>query len=171
MYNKVKEYGGFYIGRYESGKGSNGDVVVKEGEEVYRNIPWSANESMIETQELGEGAIELARNFCKLQSYKTAKSTLCYGVQWDTALKFIDENYENYAKDSEGKGNYNALDVIRTGSNKDFSEKNIYDMAGNVYEWTMESYKDMMRVTRGGHYGIDGSIYPASFRNHRTSIS
>ena len=171
MYNSVYANGGFYIGRYESGKTSDGDVVIKKGVEVYRNIPWSVSENMIETQEVTGGAIELARNFDTKNGYTAATTTLCYGVQWDTTLRFIDENYENYAKNSEGKGNYNAIDVIPTGSNEEFAEKNIYDMAGNVYEWTMETYKDVMRVTRGGNYGIDGSVYPASFRNHRSIFS
>lgn len=44
-------------------------------------------------------------------------------------------------------------------------QKNIYDMAGNVYEWTMEAYNNGYRVYRGGRYSIDGSGNPASVRN------
>ena len=49
--------------------------------------------------------------------------------------------------------------------------KNIYDMAGNVYEWTMESCNTSNRAIRGGYYGDTGSYYPASYRPDVPSFS
>ena len=44
-------------------------------------------------------------------------STLCYGVQWDTALNFIDPGYTGYAKDSTGMGWYaDNYDKTTTGN-------------------------------------------------------
>ena len=37
-----------------------------------------------------------------------------------------------------------------------YEMKNIYDMAGNVLEWTMEAYSDSgARTARGGYYNSD----------------
>ena len=163
---------GFYIGRYEAGKEDDGKAVVKKNKQPYTNINWG--NSM--TDETG-GAVELAKNFAKEKGYTNVTSTLCYGTQWDATLQFFDSNYINgecdntsYVKDSTQKGSYiGNVDLseylINTGSNDDYAVKNIYDMAGNVYEWTMESYNGEKRVSRGGSYGNEGSKVPVSFRN------
>ena len=120
MYKSVKYNGGFYIGRYEAGKDINNNVVCTKGVDVYNNIGWSNSDTM--TVETG-GAVQLARNFASNQGYDTTKvhSTLCYSVQWDTALNFIDPGYKGYAKDSSKMGwysdNYNSIDTGNTESN------------------------------------------------------
>ena len=180
MYASVKEHGGFYIGRYEAGKDSNGNVVVKKGADVYNNIPWSANGEMQETNGTTGGAVELARNFDTANGYTSVTSTLIYGVQWDAVMKWM-ENIPNpnvegktYIQDSTGMGwysnNYSSGNAThQTGIDVDSSKSNcvnnIYDLAGNVYEWTMESYSTSYRVSRGGSYDNTGAYLPASTRN------
>ena len=185
MYQSVADNNGFYIGRYEAGKDSNGNVVCQKGANVYNNIIWG--NSM--TDDTG-GAVELARNFASSKGYDTTKvhSTLCYGVQWDTALNFIDPGYTGYAKDTIGMGwyyeNYNSTTDGNTDTNSSqitgkeliYSSaptvisnmhKNIYDMGGNVREWTMEAYNTSDRALRGADCGSStGSQYPASYRNN-----
>lgn len=95
-------------------------------------------------------------------------------MQWiDPAYKKQDGTLTSFVADSTGKGNYNESEnmnewkgqVARTGSSIDYSVKNIYDLAGNVSEWTMESYKDSRRINRGSDYGHnDGKDDPASVR-------
>jgi len=177
MYSSVKTNGGFYIGRYESGTTANlesgsgirGDVVVKKGANVYNNIGWSNLDDM--TNVTG-GAVQVARGMYTTSNKDYgAVSTLCYGVQWDAALNFIDPDYitnevdgkpncqsNSYLVNSAGKGWYvqnyktknpnhiTGVDVDDEASNK---VKNIYDMAGNVREWTMESEHTGHRVFRG----------------------
>ena len=168
MYASVKRNGGFYIGRYEagttdkrtSGAGTEDSVLVQEGKNVYNYVGWSNNNDMsIDTG----GAVQLARNFAGENGYKTVTSTLCYGVQWDAALKWIDPNYTGFAKDSSGKGYYDASSPTTTGYH---AEKKIYDLAGNVNEWTMESCNTNSRVSRGGYYNRSGSNNPASSRSY-----
>ena len=176
MYASVKEHGGFYIGRYEAGKDSNGNVVVKKGADVYNYIPWSANGEMQETEGTTVGAVELARNFDTEKGYTSVTSTLIYGVQWDAVMKWM-ENIENpneegktYIQDSTGMGHYDTSAPTTTGSNVNYAVKNIYDLAGNVCEWTMESYYTHSRVVRGGDYSSAGANVPASRRGYyRTS--
>jgi len=220
MYDSVKNNGGFYIGRYETG--FEGDspktnytyyetkteanvatevakLVVKKGAQVYNHVPWGAKMNDISATNNGSdtnpkfviGAVELARKFASVKGYNTNKvhSTLCYGVQWDTALNFIDPGYTGYAKDSTGMGwyydNYNSTSDGNTESNPNYitgtdlkysaepnviknKQKNIYDMAGNVREWTMEAYNANVRAVRGGYYNWTGTSHPASYRyrNH-----
>lgn len=112
------------------------------------------------------------------------KSTLIYGVQWDAIMRWMKE-IENtsatktspqnkYILDSTGKGNYSDSDDTNnpaaTGTNN-YEVKNIYDMAGNVDEWTMEAYYTNSRVSRGGYCYDSGSNYPASGRNGLTPDS
>ena len=54
--------------------------------------------------------------------------------------------------------------LLTTGANDNFKAKNIYDVAGNVSEWTMEAYNTSVRVVRGGTYGEQGNYYPAGTR-------
>ncbi len=176
MYQSVYDNEGFYIGRYEAGKDSSGNVVIQKGTDVYTNIPWSKNKTMneeTETTNTQDGAIELARNFDTENGYTTVTSTLCYGVQWDATLTWIDPNYTDFAKNSTGMGWYSdnyarGNATHQTGidiTGKTNSPKNIYDLAGNVYEWTMESYGTNYRVYRGGDYLHSGSNNPASTRS------
>ena len=54
--------------------------------------------------------------------------------------------------------------LLTTGANDNFSAKNIYDVAGNVNEWTNEAYSTDFRVSRGGNCGSYGGSLPASNR-------
>jgi len=51
-----------------------------------------------------------------------------------------------------------------TGFSEYWKANNIYDLAGNCYEWTREAYSTSSRAYRGGFYGNDGSSFPASGR-------
>ena len=55
--------------------------------------------------------------------------------------------------------------LLTTGASEDFKTKNIYDLAGNVYEWTNEKNEDYStpsRVRRGGGYDDNGTYYTVS---------
>ena len=81
---------------------------------------------------------------------------------------------KTYIQDSTGMGWYEdnsgdnpqktGTDIGNKGSNQ---VKKIYDLAGNVGEWTMESYYNETRVDRGGTYGHTGSDSPASRRDYK----
>ena len=177
MKNSVLENNGFYVGRYETGTKSNIErneesgiedkTVVKQGFKVYNYIAWSNSDDM--TNEIG-GAVEKAKKFAKDNNYKSVTSTLIYGVQWDAIMNWIDPLYKNgscdtnksYVANSTGRGNYNEEqntnpwkgNVTITGATEEYSIKNIYDLAGNVYEWTMEAVNVNgtieRRIKRGG---------------------
>ena len=161
MKASVLENNGFYVGRYEAGttatrsssSGITDPVVIKQGVNVYNYIGWSNSDDM--TNETG-GAVELSKNFDTVNGYTSVTSTLIYGVQWDAIMNFIDPAYatgscdsSSFVRDSSGKGWYSQSVPTTTGSNADYAVKNIYDLGGNVREWTMEANNTYFRVHRG----------------------
>ena len=124
---------------------------------------------MQETNGTTGGAVELARNFDTANNYATVTSTLCYGVQWDAVMKWLENipnlnaigALKNYIQDSTKMGYYDYSAPTTTGY---YDVNNIYDLAGNVFEWTMESYNTNGRVYRGGHYDSTGFLRPVSIR-------
>ena len=176
MYKSVKANGGFYIGRYEAGKDTDGKVVVQKNANVYNNISWSSTGEMQESETATTGgAVELSRNFAKENNYKTVQSTLIYGVQWDAVMNWMKDvdstvSGKKYYQNSTGMGWYSGVSgnsEHKTGIDLNGGKnqvKKVYDLAGNVSELTMESYNTYNRVVRGGDYDSIGSGCPASNR-------
>ena len=155
----IKKYGGYYIGRYEVGK-DNKTAVIKAEQEPYVNIKWSK-------------AYELAKG---IGGGEGATTYLCSSYSWDTAINFIQNTTgKNYAtsiigfngnwksqevKDSSGKviKPVNTAQRLNTGLTTALC--NIYDMGGNVGEFTTELNPGTSEtvVLRGGHinYGPAG---------------
>ena len=86
------------------------------------------------------------------------------------------KNYEFANNDYDTTNyNYTARLELATGSAEETNINNIYDMAGNMWEWTTETGKPdggntVRAVLRGGSFHSNGSYYPVSYRdgNFRT---
>ena len=177
MKESVEKNQGFYVARYEASEGtgeSTGKVQSKAGAMPWVDIPWGT--SMTEVG--NSGAVYRAQNMYN-DSEHAVTSTLIYGVQWDAIMNFIDSNYSNgdgtcnsFVSNSTGQGNYSEGEntnswknnLTSCGSSDDYRVKNIYDLAGNVFEWTMEARSSAFRVSRGGCFDYSGSGHPASCR-------
>ena len=156
MRTQVLKYGGFYIGRFEAGVNSTTlrtkvttaqTVVCKKGVAPYNYVPWG--KAMNDASEVSgqSGAVYLAKSMYSSSSSVT--STLIYGCQWDAMCKYIGDSQRTT----------NATNAVAlTGSVADDVSKNIYDLAGNCGEWTMEAYTTLDRVLRGGFYLDSDSI-------------
>ena len=198
MYASVKQYGGFYLARYEAGISRNmpqsepsSDTTATYADGTYKAtsirdtyvwncIKWGGTSTDTATDgycgdDTANGAVKVARSMYADNEETTVTSTLCYGVQWDAVMAFIDTTYitgtceeTSFVRDSTGKGNYytGTSVVAKTGSIDDYYVKNISDLGGNVYEWTMEA-KDIPanRYFRGGNCITSAFEYPASVRN------
>ena len=64
-----------------------------------------------------------------------------------------------------------------TGASNDARKKNLYDVAGNMWEWTQETSfyggnsSTQYRVRRGGSFGHASSAYPVCYRNGHPTVS
>ena len=95
---------------------------------------------------------------------------MIWGLQWDATCKWLDSSGFNIT-DSSTWGNYiNAAGGLGTKQNTGYSESwkanNIYDFAGNCWEFTQEALVTYRRADRGGGYGDRGSATPASDRTN-----
>lgn len=119
--SSANNYGGFYIGRYEQGKGN----VIKRNVAPYVSI--SRNDSMKQAEAIDNG-----------NSFVTSELISSYA--WDTALNFICQNntYTLATTTSSSYGNLETDNMTNTGMYTRDKYCNIYDLIGNVAEWTTE---------------------------------
>ena len=177
---------GYYIGRYEAGDkeakalrangaSTSNKITVKAGQAPYNYV------TITQAKSLAEG-------FKTQQNYSSSVTTkLVSSYAWDTAIAFIQKTNSDYGRSSE-EGNYkdsptfNYTGIADTEKNKQTKANgtgkliptgqttavnNIYDMGGNVWEWTTEPFSNTnYPYTRRGGGCDDGFAYcPAGYRN------
>ncbi len=178
MKASVEKYGGFYVARYEAGDGTVtsartgttnviNTVVSKKNAFVYNIVPWGKSMTDITKSTYGIGAVELARSMYNEEDDMAVKSHLIYGVQWDAIVSYISDAVS--ITNSNSWANIGGTSTIQpTGSNENWKAKNIYDLAGNAFEWTMEAtYRNnaWCRVVRGASADqANGIGWPVTYR-------
>ena len=172
MIASVEKYGGFYIGRYETGNINQEIPVIRKGNTSINSQTW----------------YNMYKRCKNIKGTNTNVVTgMIWGNQWDRTLMWLIETgnktKEQIADDSTSWGNYynatfeyvnssgstttkngNSSTRIPTGSSEYTKANNIYDLAGNVRDWTMEAYGTYYRVLRGGGCGNSGTSGPAGSR-------
>ena len=150
MSDSIKKYKGFYIGRFEltgtieSPQEKPGDVLtVAEAENWFTLYKTCQN---------------------VIKGNENVKSTMIYGVQWDTVCDWLNQNGYNTVTDSSSWGNY-SLSPLNTGSSN-YQAQGIFDIAGNFWEWTQEAGNSTYRAGRGGECRDSGTGAPASGRGY-----
>ena len=171
MIESVSKYGGFYIGRYEL-SGTVAEPIERPGETL----------TMVNWYNL----YNACRN-SKLQASDKVKTQMIWGCQWDVACNFIaNKGDKKDITNSSTWGNYsdsteNAKVIVteddgtktnkygnkqNTGYSEYWKANNIYDLAGNCFEYTQEARSTDGRAVRGGGWTLSGSNYPASGRSN-----
>ena len=226
MLKSVYENGGFYIGRYEAGIGTNRtskSATNSDGKYTIEGMPTPVSKAdaypytwVTRTQ---------AQNLASKVNSGTKTSSLMFGVQWDLMLAFMSKDTAKITstdiltKNSTTIGNYlnstfdlnrgkyklenqwNNFDkalgsivvsnettgkmkkteqssfsngiLLTTGGTEQSKIMNIYDVAGNVVEWTLEksSNDSYPCANRGGGSNSDGSGNPAAYRGNGSTTS
>ena len=167
MIESVSKYGGFYIGRYELS-----EAGVQKDKATLTNTNW----------------YNLYKKCKELNASDKVETRMIWGCQWDVTMNWLissgAKTSNEVNKDSSSWGNYkdsteNAKVTVteedgtttnkygrkqNTGYSEYWKANNIYDLAGNVWEWTQETKGTRGRANRGGHYDSNGSLNPASDR-------
>ena len=181
----IKKYGGFYIGRYETGRLSGTVVVRKMNTDIakqnyyyttYKNCLAlkGSNYNIKTTMITGSLWDETIEWLVKSGATNSEGTTLTYQLIGDSSTwgNYQNAKFKYIAQDTEipietENKELNSYKVIPTGSAEYTKANNIYDLAGNVMEWTTEAIDVEDRVIRGGCYQNHGS-YSAGLRDKRT---
>ena len=156
--DSVRTNGGYYIARFEASEGQNGKAESKYNKPVFTYVTQS--QAFTACQDLYEGV----------------NSDLINSYAWDTAILFIQKygqtNYSKEIGESVTGNTANTGKNLLKSTNKEDVQLNIYDLAGNVYEWTTEaSSKDGEPCVDRGSYSFDKYSYPSRRLDEATSDS
>ena len=173
----VVKYGGFYIGRYEAGVPENQTTIDGKSSSTsnVKGVPVSKKDATVWTYIDYTNSKASAESMISNEYVQTGLIT---GKAWDTTCHWIEDSLKSInasasLKDSRYYGNYsnslapankNSGTKRTAGFNENWKVKNIYDLAGNVWEWTSEASGSSF-VYRGGGCTSDGSGRPVSDRN------
>ena len=154
MVNSTNNFGGFYIGRYETSANEinvdteNGNTTTKlqvqskPGKTPMSNLDWynlylnqdsnrNSNNTYYETQ--------------------SVVSSMIWGSQYDSMLNWVLTGLDKSKLQATTYGNRTNSQAL-TGSYSNDVINNIYDLIANDYEWTQEVYSTNIRVSRGNSF-------------------
>ena len=145
MIESVNKYHGFYVGRYELGLEGTTPVSKKTQDDII-----TANNSNLETK-MWYGLYSKCKEYAKENENKFVVSSMMWGSQYDAMLNWFQRNGINVTMTAD---NINTIrnNKTETGTEEKDLIKNIFDIYGCHYEWTLEANYNYFRVSRSGFY-------------------
>jgi type II secretory pathway pseudopilin PulG len=179
--SQITKYKGFYIARYEASIPETMTAAINNADTINRNkvgtplskrngVPWNF---------IGYGYSK-SNAERMYNSSEDIQSGLITGKQWDALVKWLENSGKDVQQNSLGWGNYynapvtnitsyslssgetwieaasitreiNANWMLKTGNSEYTKANNIYDIAGNMAEWTNEKYLNITgrQIQRG----------------------
>ena len=194
MLKSVYENGGFYIGKYEVGtetlrttkEAELTTPVIKEGAYPYNYVTCKQAQELSRSLATGERTSslmfgiqwDLVMKHIETKKGKTQEELKIKSINWGNYYSATFDITKGQYSENKGEtyksvtGTYskqqNADVLLTTGVTNRNSTLNIYDLAGNVWEWTLEQYTSISYdpcARRGGFYNFYGYGVPASYHN------
>ena len=146
MIKSISNYHGFYVGRYEMSI-SNNNTAASVG---------NVNPLVNDSSNMWYGLYAYGKTYTN--SANSVESSMIWGSQYDAMMKWMQSG--EHKVDVTQPGNRNTSTTTKASSDV---IKNIYDLYGCYYEWTLEANNTNNRVRRGGVY--DYSSFSPSYRD------
>ena len=139
MIESVKTHGGFYVARYEMGI---------ENSKAISKLNVTPTSAYSDDSRMWYGLYSKAKTYTN--SKNSVQSSMIWGSQYDAMLNFALNGADKEKVTATTNGNHGGS-VLKTGLTKTSdSINNIYDLEGNLYEWSLEANNADIRVRRGG---------------------
>ena len=160
MLNSIEKYGGFYVGRYETGDLSKDKSVIRKFNEDIGSQTWYTIYKKCKKLSNGNENIETGIIWGSqrdrilmwlIESGNKAKADIATNsINWgnyrDSEFEYLDINNNTMLKTKSSEVR------IPTGSSEFTKANNIYDLAGNVSDLTMSVKNRLYKEYRGGNY-------------------
>ncbi|MBS5857766.1 MAG: hypothetical protein ACLTKT_07990 [Clostridia bacterium] len=192
--NQIYKYGGFYVGRYEASVINQNDiehVVTQKGKwpkvSITKSEAKKLSNEYISNQYVQSNLIyglewDRILNLLVKQGILNnddLTNSMKFGNFINSTFQFFGNYkvYENWnmieEKESNTKNEKLASNIegngylIQTGQTEYSKLYNIYDLAGNVGEWTMEGFRNGINsnIYRGGYCLVNGNNEGIKYRN------
>ena len=168
MVNKISSNKGFWVGRYETSNMTSNIAQDKTNKiKIVRGATTGVSGNNINWYRMYTQQ-KAYRNLAEISS--TRISSMIWGSQWDQIMiwmrnvpsEYTDTTYRGnyYVTNAVGMGNYGRINGVNdgwsnispapTGYQDSYKVKNVFDLAGNIYDWTLEADDIYFRILRGG---------------------
>ena len=155
MIKSISNYHGFYVSRYEMSKSSN-NTAASVG---------NVNPLVNDSSNMWYGLYAYGKTYTN--SANSVESSMIWGSQYDAMMRWM-QSGEHGVDVTDDIGNNRNTSTTTKASTTDVI-KNIYDLYGCHYEWTLEANNTYNRVFRGGNYNY--SYSPSNRNNNYSNIS
>ena len=153
MAESVAKYKGFYISRYEISFSSSTETIAGTTGNIQSKANIMPASATRDQGNMWYGFYKLEKEYSNLDKLKSSNigSSMIWGSQYDAMI-----NWANTGKDAnkikENTNGNHSKEKSYTGEYANVKINNIYDLEGNLFEYTLESHFWGAKVSRGSCY-------------------